>query len=475
MPASPTSSPAPSTPRRRRPTARSRSGRRPSSPPTDSRRRSSCTAATGGLVSRFALNLPEYTTPRHEAHELQLGSLRGSVCRSARPSATCSQRQPRHLRARASFAARIVVRAMLDYRDAAVHLVAEPVSRVAAARSARPRRKACRAATSSSSSTAGAARRSTRRARASGRCPTRCSSALVDVARAVLDDARPRRRTLPRVLPRRPRRHLRARVSGDHLVRPSRSTWPSSSCSPACSTPCSLAGATLFSAARLANAPASGRALLREVRSSFYRKLFLAFVAGAVVPVVILAFADAHLLRRRSSAPASKRPRPGPRRSRSGSSRTTRRCSSAAPARSTSIDDQIMVLVSRAIDQDVNLFDRSQPRRRRAQRDLFASRLLSPRTPGDVYRAHRARPAADLRRRRGASAARRYLVAAAPGPRRRPRRDRHRAADAAAAGDRAADRRARSPRAVRRGAVQPARRRRSATGWPSGSPIRSTG
>ena len=36
---------------------------------------------------------------------------------------------------------------------------------------------------------------------------------------------------------------------------------------------------------------ASGRALLREFRSSFYRKLFLAFVAGAVVPVAILAFA----------------------------------------------------------------------------------------------------------------------------------------------------------------------------------------
>src|SRR5205814_890057 len=35
--------------------------------------------------------------------------------------------------------------------------------------------------------------------------------------------------------------------------------------------------------------PASGRALLREVRSSFYRKLFLAFWAGAVVPVSILA------------------------------------------------------------------------------------------------------------------------------------------------------------------------------------------
>ena len=35
--------------------------------------------------------------------------------------------------------------------------------------------------------------------------------------------------------------------------------------------------------------PASGRALLREVRASFYRKLFLAFVAAAIVPVLALA------------------------------------------------------------------------------------------------------------------------------------------------------------------------------------------
>ena len=41
--------------------------------------------------------------------------------------------------------------------------------------------------------------------------------------------------------------------------------------------------------ARRSRTPASGRALLREIRSSFYRKLFLAFVAGAVVPVFILA------------------------------------------------------------------------------------------------------------------------------------------------------------------------------------------
>jgi nitrogen fixation/metabolism regulation signal transduction histidine kinase len=49
------------------------------------------------------------------------------------------------------------------------------------------------------------------------------------------------------------------------------------------------------------------------------------------------------------------------------------------------IDDQIMVLVARAIDQDVNLFDRARLQAT-SERDLFAFGLLTTRTPGDVYR-----------------------------------------------------------------------------------------
>src|SRR5437762_4855253 len=45
-----------------------------------------------------------------------------------------------------------------------------------------------------------------------------------------------------------------------------------------------------------------------------------------------------------------------------------------------------MVLVRRAIDEDVNLFDRSHLQATSA-RDLFASQLLSMRTPAAVYRA----------------------------------------------------------------------------------------
>ncbi len=49
------------------------------------------------------------------------------------------------------------------------------------------------------------------------------------------------------------------------------------------------------------------------------------------------------------------------------------------------IDDEFMLLVRRAIDEDVNLFDRSRLQATSA-RDLFYSKLISQRTPADVYR-----------------------------------------------------------------------------------------
>ena len=52
---------------------------------------------------------------------------------------------------------------------------------------------------------------------------------------------------------------------------------------------CGVVGAFVYGLVA-ARTPTSGRALFREVRASFYRKLFLAFVASAVVPVVALAF-----------------------------------------------------------------------------------------------------------------------------------------------------------------------------------------
>jgi signal transduction histidine kinase len=145
-----------------------------------------------------------------------------------------------------------------------------------------------------------------------------------------------------------------------------------------------LAALTLFSALGVRTA-AGGRALLREVRSSFYRKLFLAFWAGAVVPMFILAifirtYVATQLLD--GAAEAAARTVTTAQRLVEDYAALQQRGATALDA----IDDQIMVLVRRAIDEDVNLFDRTRLQATSA-RDLFASRLLSPRTPGDVYRS----------------------------------------------------------------------------------------
>jgi signal transduction histidine kinase len=143
-----------------------------------------------------------------------------------------------------------------------------------------------------------------------------------------------------------------------------------------------LAGGAVYGRVT-ARTPVSGRALMREVRASFYRKLFLAFVLAAVVPVLALAFVTrayiASLMRAdieteavRTAASASRVVEDfGSLQSRGG-----------APA----MDDNLVVWLSRVIAQDVNIFDASNLVAS-SERNLFASGLLSTRTPGDVYRA----------------------------------------------------------------------------------------
>jgi signal transduction histidine kinase len=142
-------------------------------------------------------------------------------------------------------------------------------------------------------------------------------------------------------------------------------------------------GAAVFSTVAT-TAPADGRALLREFRSSFYRKLFLAFVAAVVVPVVALAYGVrtyfANQARAELEETAGRTATVAQRLVEDYATLQQRGTSAVAP-----IDDQIMVLVSRAIDQDVNLFDGSSLEAT-SQRDLFASGLFSMRTPGTVYR-----------------------------------------------------------------------------------------
>jgi signal transduction histidine kinase len=145
-----------------------------------------------------------------------------------------------------------------------------------------------------------------------------------------------------------------------------------------------LAGGMLFSLVT-ATTPASGRELLREFRASFYRKLFLAYVAGAIVPVALLAVGVrayfASQARADLEGEAAKAATVAQRLVEDYASLQQR-----GPTTLASIDDPVMVLVSRAIGQDVNLFDRSGLEAS-SQRDLFASGLLSMRTPGEAYRA----------------------------------------------------------------------------------------
>jgi signal transduction histidine kinase len=144
-----------------------------------------------------------------------------------------------------------------------------------------------------------------------------------------------------------------------------------------------MAAATLFNVLT-SRTPASGRALLREVRSSFYRKLFLAFWAVAVLPVAILAFATQRYFAAQLLASVDEA---------AGRTVTVAQrlvedyatLQPRGPGALSAIDDQIMVLVRRAIDEDVNLFDRDHLQATSA-RDLFASQLLSTRTPGEIYK-----------------------------------------------------------------------------------------
>jgi signal transduction histidine kinase/MFS family permease len=130
--------------------------------------------------------------------------------------------------------------------------------------------------------------------------------------------------------------------------------------------------------------PRLGRALLREIRESFYRKLFLAFVLASIIPVLTLALvirtyfanlltADVAVSAARTAAVAQR----------------VIEQSNALLQRTEGFErasDDVMVWISQVIDQDVNIFDGAQLVAT-SKRDLFASGLLATRTPDDVYRA----------------------------------------------------------------------------------------
>ena len=130
---------------------------------------------------------------------------------------------------------------------------------------------------------------------------------------------------------------------------------------------------------------ASGRVLLREIRASFSRRLFLAFVAASVVPLLILAIVMrgyfANRLRRDVEAEAAR------------TAAVAQRVIEEALALqqgdsdgSAAMTDDALVWIGKVIGQDVNIF--VGPRlAATSERDLFASGLLPTRTPHQVFQA----------------------------------------------------------------------------------------
>ena len=144
-----------------------------------------------------------------------------------------------------------------------------------------------------------------------------------------------------------------------------------------------LLGTAMFT--RVARArPRLGRALLREIRASFYRKLFLAFVLASIIPVLTLAVAIrwyfANLLTADVALEAA--------RTAAVAQRVIEQ-SNALIQRTEGLEaasDDVMIWISQVIDQDVNIFEGAELIAT-SKRDLFASGLLATRTPDAVYRA----------------------------------------------------------------------------------------
>jgi len=130
----------------------------------------------------------------------------------------------------------------------------------------------------------------------------------------------------------------------------------------------------------LSRAPATGRALLAQVRASFYQKLFLAFVLSAIIPVLALALVSRAYMASLMLADIE--------------SEATRLAHVASRVvedvgiqiGQSAVDDNLIVWLSRVIAQDVNIFEGADLLAS-SERNLFASGLLPTRTPGEVFRA----------------------------------------------------------------------------------------
>jgi signal transduction histidine kinase len=150
-----------------------------------------------------------------------------------------------------------------------------------------------------------------------------------------------------------------------------------------------LAAFAPFARGRAARSPLA--AMVEEIRTSFYRKLFLFFVLAAVGPVLLFAtaFSGYTMARFRADIESEAASVVAVARRVFEELAAAGRQSENAPAR---VSDDVMVWIHQVIDQDVNLYD-GPNLVATSQRDLFASGLLPTRTPASVYRAialHRA-------------------------------------------------------------------------------------
>jgi signal transduction histidine kinase len=153
----------------------------------------------------------------------------------------------------------------------------------------------------------------------------------------------------------------------------------------------------------------TGRSLFREVRASFYRKLFLAFVLAVFVPVVLLAIVTRNFVANEMRSNVESEAQ----RTATAATRVVEDLvERSAVLQGAGVDDNLMVWVSRLIDQDANIFAGARLVAT-SERNLFASGLLPTRANADVYRALalRREAAAVARERIGEFE---YLLAAAP-------------------------------------------------------------
>jgi signal transduction histidine kinase len=169
--------------------------------------------------------------------------------------------------------------------------------------------------------------------------------------------------------------------------------------------------------ARISGRQTTGRALLREIRASFYRKLFIAFIATVFIPVVALSIVTrvyvADRMRANIEDEAVRTASAAGRVVEDWQRIAENLVNPRAAAERVGIEDNLMVWVSRLINQDVNFFEDGRLLAT-SERNLFASGFLPTRTPAEVHQALQiSRESATVVRER-VGALNPYLVAAVP-------------------------------------------------------------